>query len=127
LLSAVADHLRLMDSTCLWDIEFSRSFEDWEWETVNSFMDILYSCYIRLGSLDSVCWRPSRRKVFEVRSYYSILLKPSRSFFSWKSVWNSKVPTRVAFFTWTVALDRIFTVDNLRKTKGSHHRLVQHV
>ena len=28
---------------------------------------------------------------------------------------NSKVPSRVAFFGWTVALDKILTHDNLRK------------
>uniref|UniRef100_A0A2N9FSF4 Reverse transcriptase zinc-binding domain-containing protein n=1 Tax=Fagus sylvatica TaxID=28930 RepID=A0A2N9FSF4_FAGSY len=32
-----------------------------------------------------------------------------------KSIWKAKVPPRVAFFTWTAALGRILTVENLRR------------
>jgi hypothetical protein len=35
--------------------------------------------------------------------------------FPWKSVWQVKVPRMFTFFVWTVALDRILTVDNLWK------------
>ena len=35
--------------------------------------------------------------------------------FPWKMVWQSKVPPRVAFFSWTVALGKILTIDNLQK------------
>ena len=113
--ASVADHLQYLGSSHHWDIDFSRSVQDWELEEVAAFMELLYSCPIRRGSLDSLCWRPSSCKVFVVRSYYSILLQPTRSLFPWKSVWKSKVPTRMTFFTWTAALERILTVDNLRK------------
>jgi hypothetical protein len=33
----------------------------------------------------------------------------------WKSVWWTKVPLRIAFFVWLVALGKILTMDNLRK------------
>ena len=32
-------------------------------------------------------------------------------------MWKSKVPTRVAFFTWTSAFEKILTIDNLRKRR----------
>ena len=32
-------------------------------------------------------------------------------------MWKSKVPTRVAFFSWTAALGRILTIDNLWKRR----------
>ena len=35
--------------------------------------------------------------------------------FPWKMVWQSKVPPRVAFFSWTAALGKILIIDNLRK------------
>ena len=35
--------------------------------------------------------------------------------FPWKLVWSSKVPSRVAFFSWTAALGKILTIDNLWK------------
>jgi hypothetical protein len=33
----------------------------------------------------------------------------------WKIIWKSKVPSRVDFFTWTEVLEKILTMDNLRK------------
>ena len=80
-------------------------------------MELLYSYPICRGSLDEMCWRPSSRKIFTVRSYHLLLSQPSQSSFPWKSVWKAKVPTRVAFFTWTAALERILTVDNLRNRR----------
>ena len=35
--------------------------------------------------------------------------------FPWKLVWSSKVPSRVAFFSWTAVLGNILTTDNLWK------------
>jgi hypothetical protein len=34
---------------------------------------------------------------------------------TWKSIWRIKVPLRAAFFTWSAALGKILTMDNLRK------------
>jgi hypothetical protein len=34
--------------------------------------------------------------------------------FPWKSIWQSRVPYKVAFFTWLVAQGKILTIDNLR-------------
>ena len=47
--------------------------------------------------------------------YYQSLSPSSVISFPWKMVWQSKVPPRVAFFSWTVALGKILTIDNLRK------------
>ena len=115
--ASVANHLQLLGSSHHWDVVFSRHAQDWELEIVSTFMELLYSYPIRRGSLDEMCWRPSSQKTFTVRFYYSLLSQPSRSFFPWKSIWKAKVPNRVAFFTWTTALERILTVDNLRKRR----------
>ena len=37
--------------------------------------------------------------------------------FPWRSIWEQKVPSKVAFFVWTAALGTILTIDNLRKKK----------
>jgi hypothetical protein len=66
-------------------------------------------------------WIPSKRKLFEVRSFFSVLPFSAerhevRSYsFLWKSIWKVKVPLRVSFFVWTAALGRILTLDYLRK------------
>jgi hypothetical protein len=54
-------------------------------------------------------------KTFTVKSCYSYLSTPSHRSFPWKCVWKSKVPPRVAFFSWTAALGKILTIDNLCK------------
>ena len=115
--ATVADHLCFLGSMRHWNIAFCRRVHDWELETAASFMDLLYSCPIHQGNLDSLCWRPSSQKIFQVRSYYSVLLKPSRISFPWRSVWKAKVPSKVTFFSWTATLGRILTIDNLRKRK----------
>uniref|UniRef100_A0A2N9HY77 Reverse transcriptase zinc-binding domain-containing protein n=1 Tax=Fagus sylvatica TaxID=28930 RepID=A0A2N9HY77_FAGSY len=35
--------------------------------------------------------------------------------FPWKMIWKAKVPPRIAFFSWSAALGKILTIDNLRK------------
>ena len=58
---------------------------------------------------------PSRFFMLEVRSYYRVLWSTTQSPFPWKTIWKSKVPTKVSFFLWTAALGRILTIDNLRR------------
>ena len=47
--------------------------------------------------------------------YYRVLLGNGDQSFPWKSIWKSKIPSRVAFFIWTAALVKILTIDNLQK------------
>uniref|UniRef100_A0A2N9HXJ9 Reverse transcriptase domain-containing protein n=1 Tax=Fagus sylvatica TaxID=28930 RepID=A0A2N9HXJ9_FAGSY len=116
--SRVSDIYHFQGSTISWDIEFTRSVQDWELEMVDSFMSLLYSQIIRPGVVDSLCWTPSCRGLFEVRSFYTTLISPNPpGTFPWKSVWKAKVPLRVAFFVWTTALGKILTTENLRKRR----------
>ena len=83
----VADHLHLQGSNFVWDIEFSRPAQDWELEVVDSFMELLYSLVIRPDCMDSLHWTPSRHGIFEVSSFYSVLIQPTpQGYFPWKSV-----------------------------------------
>ena len=81
-------------------------------------MALIYSQVIRPGVGDTLCWNPSRRGIFEVRSYYYVLLQPyPKETFPWKCVWKAKIPPRVAFFIWTAALGKILTTENLRRRR----------
>ena len=64
---------------------------------------------------DKIWWVSSKKGKFNVRSFYNILAWKEASPFPWKSNWRTKAPSRVAFFTWTAVLEKIFTLDNLRK------------
>ena len=48
-----------------------------------------------------------------VSAYYHLLAGHSDQFFPWKQ----KIPSRMAFFVWTVALGKCLTIDSLRKRK----------
>uniref|UniRef100_A0A2N9HVH9 Elongation factor P C-terminal domain-containing protein n=1 Tax=Fagus sylvatica TaxID=28930 RepID=A0A2N9HVH9_FAGSY len=62
-----------------------------------------------------LCWRNRATKGFTVKDYYVCLCPPLVASFPWKIIWKAKVPPRIAFFSWTAALGKILTIDNLRK------------
>ena len=82
---------------------------------MTSFMELLYSIPVSRASANSICWQPTSRKEFEVKSLYHVLHSPTQPLFPWRTVWKSWVPSKVAFFVWTAALDKILTTDNLRE------------
>jgi hypothetical protein len=80
---------------------------------VSRFFELLYSQHIKHGGVDKIVWIPSKRKIFEVKSYYKLKVNSEPVDGPWKIIWKSKVPLRVAFFIWTAVLGKILTMDNL--------------
>jgi hypothetical protein len=111
----VVDNLAVHNGNIHWNVLFKRQLQDWEMEMVLSFFERLYSTSIRQGEGDRLVWNPSTRGLFEVRSYYEVLSRKEGHSFLWKNIWCAKAPTRVAFFVWSAALEKILTHDNLRK------------
>uniref|UniRef100_A0A2N9EIT8 Reverse transcriptase zinc-binding domain-containing protein n=1 Tax=Fagus sylvatica TaxID=28930 RepID=A0A2N9EIT8_FAGSY len=115
--ASVKEHLQYRNEVVSWVLDFCRPIQDWEVESLYSFLDLLYSSSVKGYGLDKVCWCGSQKKGFQVKSYYKALLPQTATVGPWKSIWKPKVPTRVAFFVWTAALDRILTTDNLRRRR----------
>jgi hypothetical protein len=113
--ASVADLMSRANGMIHWDVLFTRSVQDWELESVSSFMDLLYSIPVLGNGEDKLSWGQPDSKAFTVKQYYRFLSSPANRSFPWKSVWKSKVPPRVAFFSWTATLGKILTIDNLRK------------
>ncbi len=111
----VANHLRVHNDVVHWELDFICSIHDWELESVSNFLDLLYSVSTKGQGVDQMCWKPSATKVFEVRSFYCALSPLMDVSFPWKATWKPRVPPRVTFFIWTVALGKILTADNLRR------------
>jgi hypothetical protein len=113
--ASIADNMERSNGVIQWNVQFTRLFHDWEVEVLASFYKCLYDCKLRGIGADKLWWLPSRKGVFEVKSFYRALLPTRTSSFPWKSIWRSKAPPRVAFFAWTAAHGKILTVDNLRR------------
>ena len=62
---------------------------------------------------DKLCWKPAGNKYFKVSEFYLSLSSTPITSFPWKFVWCPKIPHRVAFFSWTAALRKILTLENL--------------
>jgi hypothetical protein len=111
----VANHLQLSSDSHKWNVSFIRAAHDWEVDSFSSFFNLLYSIRLRRGMEDKL-FGPLPREGC-LRSDHSIMplslmtMAPSLG----KSIWQSKVPLRVAFFAWSAALGKILTMDNLRK------------
>jgi hypothetical protein len=111
----VKDNFTWRNGVVEWNVIFVRAIQDWEMDVISLFFELLYSCKISRGNADCIWWFPSKKGIFEVKSFYKILSSLATEVFPWKSIWRSKVPTRVAFFGWNATLEKILTHDNLRK------------
>jgi hypothetical protein len=111
---SVAALMSFSNGTLHWDVSFSRNLQDWEMESLVAFMELIYSQTLDGTGQDQLCWNKMEKKAFSVKSFYHCLNPPSLGF-PWRGIWKSKVPLRVAFFTWTAVLGKLPTIDNLRK------------
>jgi hypothetical protein len=88
---------------------------------VLAFFRVLYSLRRRKGREDFIWWIRSRRKKFEVRSFFKGVYNLWGYYFSWMSILKVKKHLRVSFFVWTTALGKLLTLDNLRKGRGAEN------
>ena len=69
-------------------------------------MNTVYSSKVQgVGPDDKVFGKPARIRGFEARGFYLFFYPPTCSF-PWRLVWQSKVPPRVAFISWSASLER---------------------
>ena len=67
-----------------WNVIFVRSVQDWELDVVSSFFEMLYSCKVSHGNEDCIHWSPSKKGMFEVKSFYKALSIPDYEVFPWR-------------------------------------------
>jgi hypothetical protein len=56
-----------------WNVSFSRATHDWEVEAFASFSRVLYLARMRRKMEDKPWWVPSKRGLFGVKSFYSVM------------------------------------------------------
>ena len=92
-----------------------KNLQDWEVEALSSFMAQVYVIIPNLEEEDLARWKFDKSGRFGVSSFYTNLGGQQRIFLPWKAIWRKKVPLTVVFFSWTVVVETIQTIDNLRR------------
>jgi hypothetical protein len=77
-------------------------------------MDFMQFQNGNISERNKMLWSPACNHRFKVKSYYNILQPGEPFLFPWMRVWKVKAPSRIAFFTWTTTMGKIFMIDNLR-------------
>ena len=90
-------------------ISFICVVHNWEGDVLASFYVLFYSHIMKRETEDKLWWVRSRKGKFDVRSFYKILTYNETILFPWRSIWQTKASSRVAFFILTAVLGR----DNL--------------
>jgi hypothetical protein len=68
------NNLSMVGGVVHWNVLFTRYAQDWEVEMVMSFYEMLYSSRVRHGEVDRVVWILSKRRNFEVKTFYKALV-----------------------------------------------------
>ena len=80
-----------------WEVQFRRSFQDWELEKVTHFLEHIFPLKVQEGE-DTLIWKDDRRGKFNVKSYCNPLRVENNLIFPAKEIWGSHAPLRSRFF-----------------------------
>ena len=97
--AVVADFVHFRGDSVHWEVNYTQLVQDWELESVSSFLEVLHSAKIKRYEQDKMCWQTSPSNGFQVKSFYKHLSSLGAGSFLWKNIWKAKVPPRVAFFS----------------------------
>ncbi|KAF5442567.1 hypothetical protein F2P56_035211 [Juglans regia] len=109
--ASVVDLVLHLRDQMQWNVTFSRAVQDWEVDNFEAFFSLLYSAKLNSQQADRLWWTPAGKGTFSVRPFYKSLSHIAHNQFSWRN----KTPPKAVFFTWTAALEKILTIDKLRK------------
>ena len=108
----VAESWNHSDAKGGWNLNCVRAFNDWEVDLVVNLLIVLQKERVST-ELDSVTWKGAADANFSVRNAYNLLAPSSCLLFPVKSIWAPLVPSKVAFFVWEAAWDKVLTLDKL--------------
>lgn len=96
-------------------MNFRRNLNNWEIDDFCQLLLQLDYTHIDQSKGDSPKCIASNDGTFSIKKCYRILMKQTRFWdtsWSWKGIWRTKAPIKVACFGWTVAWGAYLTQDN---------------
>lgn len=81
-----------------WDVRLSIPVQDWELESLLTFMDLIYSKVVRGEGMDRICRRLPRVGFFRCEVNITLLSSSNGKLFPWKVVRQSKAPIGLPSF-----------------------------
>ena len=98
-----------------WNPTFPRSFNDWEMEEVDRFLQVMHRNQIKHFMEDKILFKGSRNNGFSVKSMYRVLDCSPQVDFPFRSIWNPVIPPIMGFFAWEASWGRVLTLDQLKR------------
>jgi len=99
-----------------WNLTFVRSLNDWEEDNICNSLAALAGKEVLSQGKDEMVWPLNSKRSFSVKSFCSTQFEALDGCdFVAKSIWKSKVPTKVCFFAWAATLGKIPTDDMLKR------------
>jgi hypothetical protein len=71
--TSVVDHVQLSIDSHQWNINLIKA-PDWKVAVFTTFFNLLYSFRPRQGGEDKLCWAPFKSGLFDVESFYNVLV-----------------------------------------------------
>lgn len=87
-----------------WSPRFRRNLNYWEMDEMCNLLTVLNGIRPNNSLVDDWAWALKKKGVFSSKSLYMALVQNRVSGFPLKTIWNSRIPSKVVFFP----LDCIF-------------------
>uniref|UniRef100_M1BMF1 Reverse transcriptase zinc-binding domain-containing protein n=1 Tax=Solanum tuberosum TaxID=4113 RepID=M1BMF1_SOLTU len=99
-----------------WDLSLRRNLNDWEVCRLVEFFKRLESFQGLKEGEDCLWWTEPNKGRYKVSSGYKVMNRaPLTLNWPWRQIWKTKIPLKVACFTWLLSKEAVLTHENLRK------------
>ncbi|XP_070009923.1 uncharacterized protein [Nicotiana sylvestris] len=100
-----------------WNIIFRRHINDREAQRVVDFFCVLEQFSGLEEDVDVLRWQGSSKGIFKVNVSYKRMNHCNQQIadWTWKHIWKTKIPYKVACFVWLLAKEDVLTQDNMMK------------